>query len=203
MNQNDLAWLLEGLRALADDKRLRIVCYLSSRTYNVGELAALLQLSEPTVSHHLAKLREVGLVNLTVDGNQRIYRLNEPTLHRLSEKVGALKQVETDMLNADWSNDWIDALPLDEEDRKVLHDYIANRQLKEIPAKRKKLMPVLRWLALEFKPDVTYTEQEVNSIIRQFHPDYASLRRELIDYGYLRRERGGSKYWLAPEGEKV
>lgn len=203
MNQSDLEWLLEGLKALADDKRLRIVCYLSSRKYNVGELAELLKLSEPTVSHHLAKLREVGLVNLTTSGNQRIYQLNEPTLHRLSEKVDALKHVPAETLSADWDNTWIDALPLDTEDRKVLHDYIVNRQLKEIPAKRKKLMPILRWLALEFKPDMIYTEKEVNEVIKQFHPDYASLRRELIDYGYLRRERGGSKYWLAPEDEKV
>jgi biotin operon repressor len=203
MNQSDLEWLLEGLKALADDKRLRIVCYLSSQRYNVGELAELLKLSEPTVSHHLTKLREVGLVNLTVDGNQRIYRLHEPTLHRLSEKVDALKHVEAETLSADWDNSWIDALPLDEEDRKVLHDYIVNRRLKEIPAKRKKLMPVLRWLALEFKPDMTYTEKQVNDILKQFHEDYASLRRELIDYGFLRRERGGGKYWLAPEGEMV
>jgi DNA-binding transcriptional ArsR family regulator len=203
MNQSDLEWLLEGLKALSDDKRLRIICYLSSQRYNVGELAELLKLSEPTVSHHLTKLREVGLVNLTVSGNQRIYQLNEPTLHRLSEKVDALKHVEPETLNAEWDNSWIDALPLDEEDRKVLHDYIVNRRLKEIPAKRKKLMPVLRWLAGEFKPDVIYTEKEVNEIIKQFHKDFASLRRELIDYGYLRRERGGGKYWLAPEGETV
>lgn len=203
MNQSDLEWLLEALKALADDKRLRIVCYLSSQKYNVGELAELLRLSEPTVSHHLAKLREVGLVNLTVDGNQRIYRLSEDTLHRLSQKVDALKNVPKEMLQMDWDNTWIDALPLDAEDRKVLHDYIINRQLKEIPAKRKKLMPVLRWLATEFKPDVIYTEREVNDILKQFHQDFASLRRELIDYGFLRRERGGGKYWLAPEGEKV
>lgn len=203
MNQSDLEWLLEALKALADDKRLRIVCYLSSQKYNVGELAELLRLSEPTVSHHLAKLREVGLVNLTVDGNQRIYRLNEDTLHRLSQKVDALKNVPKEMLQMDWDNTWIDALPLDAEDRKVLHDYIVNRQLKEIPAKRKKLMPVLRWLAAEFKPDVIYTEREVNDILKQFHQDFASLRRELIDYGFLRRERGGGKYWLAPEGENV
>jgi biotin operon repressor len=203
MNQNDLEWLLEGLKALADDKRLRIVCYLSNQKYNVGELAELLKLSEPTVSHHLAKLREVGLVNLTVDGNQRIYRLSEDTLHRLSQKVDALNSVPKEMLKMDWDNTWIDALPLDAEDRKVLHDYVVNRQLKEIPAKRKKLMPVLRWLATEFKPDVIYTEREVNDILKQFHQDFASLRRELIDYGFLRRERGGGKYWLAPEGENV
>lgn len=203
MNQNDLEWLLEGLKALADDKRMRIISYLSHRPYNVGEMAEVLKLSEPTVSHHLAKLREVGLVNLTTDGNQRIYRLNAATLHRVSQKIADLEHVPMEVLEMDWDTSRIDTLPLDEEDRKVLRDYIRNGQLKEIPAKRKKLMPILRWLALEFKPDVIYTEKEVNDLIRQFHADYATLRRELIDNGYLRRERGGSKYWLAPEGETV
>jgi hypothetical protein len=41
----------------------------------------------------------------------------------------------------------------------------------------------------------------VYAILLEVHSDYASLRRYLIDYGYMRRERGGSNYWLTPEHE--
>ena len=33
--------------------------------------------------------------------------------------------------------------------------------------------------------------------------DFAGLRRDLVDFGYMRRERAGSKYWLTPEDEVV
>ena len=46
-----------------------------------------------------------------------------------------------------------------------------------------------------FAFDVTYTEKEVNTILRRFHVDTASLRRAYIDYGFLARESDGSKYW--------
>ena len=44
---------------------------------------------------------------------------------------------------------------------------------------------------------------QVNDILLRYHEDYAGLRRDLVDFGFLRRERGGSQYWLTPEGENV
>ena len=58
----------------------------------------------------------------------------------------------------------------------------------------------LRWLATKFQAGVKYTEREVNAIIQTVYPaDHATLRRDLVDFGFLRRERGGGEYWLAPE----
>jgi hypothetical protein len=69
-----------------------------------------------------------------------------------------------------------------------------------LPAKRKKLLVILRWLASLFQADRLYSEAEVNAVLKAvYEEDYVSLRRELVDYGYLRRERGGGKYWLAPD----
>jgi hypothetical protein len=67
--------------------------------------------------------------------------------------------------------------------------------------RQKKKLVILRWLATKFQPDVLYSEREVNAIITQAHEDFATLRRDMVDFGFLRRERGGGKYWLAPEGE--
>ena len=62
-NQLSLAFesLLGFLKAASDETRLKLICILSEREYNVGELAELLELKAPTVSHHLAKLHENGL----------------------------------------------------------------------------------------------------------------------------------------------
>ncbi|NJL95437.1 MAG: winged helix-turn-helix transcriptional regulator [Anaerolineae bacterium] len=65
--QNDLMTLLQLSKALADESRLRILVLLCQAERSVGELAELLDLKEPTISHHLARLRQVGLVNLRAE----------------------------------------------------------------------------------------------------------------------------------------
>ena len=201
MNQRDLIPILQSVKALADENRLRMIGYLGNQEHNVGELADLLGLTEPTISHHLTRLREAGMVNLRTDGNQRFYRLNESSLRRLSQQVAGLTNVDMESAVVDWDDSWIDDLDFDAADRKILHDYIQNRRLKQYPSQRKKLLVVLRWLATYFEAGVMYTEQQVNAILTQYHEDYATLRRELVDFGFLRRERGGGKYWLTPEDD--
>lgn len=203
MNQNELMVLVQFFKVMADETRLKIVGLLCQREYNVGELASVLELSEPTVSHHLSKLRSIGLLNLRADGNQRFYRVNWSMLNQLNEMTVDLKNVQFDMKKSSEDKSWIDTLDMPEADKKVLRDYIENGRLKQIPMKQKKLMVVLEWLASHFEPDRMYTEREVNEIIKQYHEDFAGLRRDLVDFGYLRRERAGSKYWLTPEDEKV
>ena len=72
----------------------------------------------------------------------------------------------------------------------MLKDYTINGRLKQIPAKQKKLLVILHWLAGQFEPDRKYTEREVNEILTRYHPDYASLRRDLIDALTLDAEIG-------------
>ena len=53
---------------------------------------------------------------------------------------------------------------------------------------------VLTWnTAIEFDPGVRYDENTVNAIVGRFHNDHASIRRYLVDGGFLARERG--EYW--------
>ena len=195
--QHVLQVLQQFFKALSDETRLRMVGLLSRRPHSVGELAEALELTEPTVSHHLGKLRELGLVNLRAAGNSRIYSLNSEMLERLTGLVLRLEEVmrETPLEKPDMG--WVEALDLDEAERKVFKDYFYGTRLKQIPTKQKKLLVVLRWLADKFEPGVKYTEREVNAIIEQVHPDYATLRRELVDFHLLRREGGGGGYWRA------
>jgi DNA-binding transcriptional ArsR family regulator len=71
---------LAFFKSLADENRLKMAILLSQRKYSVGELAEVLGLTAPTVSHHLANLREIGLVNLGVVGNIHYYKLNKARL---------------------------------------------------------------------------------------------------------------------------
>lgn len=191
--------LLTALKVLADESRLNLLWLLNEREYNVGELAEQLELSEPTVSHHLSKLHGVGFLNLRMDGNKRYYRLNEGGLKRFKALIASIEKLEPepDTDNEDYA--WIEALGFDEADQKVLREHTVNGKLTKIPARQKKQIVVLRWLATLFEADRLYTEKEVNTVIKSVHTsDIAGLRRDLVDFGYLRRERNGGQYWLAP-----
>jgi DNA-binding HxlR family transcriptional regulator len=201
MKQTELYMLLLFFKALADENRLKIVGLLLEKERNVGELAEILGLKEPTVSHHLSKLRKAGLINLRADGNQRFYSVNTRNLKRMSDLTFDLDNIEFQIDKRQPDQSWIEELDLDDYDRKVLRDYTENRRLTQIPVKQKKLLAVLRWLIAEFQPDVTYTEKQVSTILEQYHEDYAGLRRAMIEYGFMRRERGGGKYWVTPENE--
>lgn len=189
--------LLEFFKVLADENRLRMIGLLSEREYTVGELSAVLEITEPTTSHHLSKLRAAGLVTLRSDGTFRHYRLDERTLQRYKQAVMGLEQIRPPERPAPLADDhqWVDALGLDDESRKVLVDYTSGQRLKSIPTKLKKLQVVLAWLATRFETERLYSEAEVNAILREHHEDYARLRRELIEAGYLARERDGRHYW--------
>ena len=72
--------------------------------------------------------------------------------------------------------------------------FIKDGRLVSIPAQYKKRRYVMEELARSFAWGRLYEEKEVNAILKTFHEDYASLRRELIDERIMMRERG--RYWL-------
>jgi hypothetical protein len=66
-------------------------------------------------------------------------------------------------------------------------------RLVSIPAQRKKRLAILRWLVEDFQPGTHYAEADVNRIISRRHPDFATLRRYLVDNELMQRQRG--IYW--------
>ena len=155
--------------------------------------------SEPTVSHHLTRLREAGLVTLRMAGNQRFYRVNETGLARFKRLAGEVEKTPPAPEPVVADDQWIAALGWSLEDQQILREHTLGRQLTHLPARQKKTLVIIRWLATFFEPERLYTETEVNEVIKSVYAeDYVSLRRDLVDLGYLRRERGGGKYWLTP-----
>jgi predicted transcriptional regulator len=183
---SDNAELVELFKALADANRLKIIGLLAQRSYSVEELAALLNLKASTVSHHLSKLSKAGLVSARAEGYYSIYHLNEQALQATTQRI----------LSSQEASAVIEDVDLDAYDRKVLADYsTADGRLKTIPAQRKKLEAVLRYVVQSFEPGIRYSEKQVNDILARFHPDTATLRRELVGSKLLAREGGGGEYW--------
>ena len=76
-------------RALGDESRLRILRLLKDRDWYLTEIAERLELSKPTIKHHLAQLRAAGLVTLTEEGGLSYYSLRRD---RLDDASGELKR---------------------------------------------------------------------------------------------------------------
>lgn len=81
------------------------------------------------------------------------------------------------------------------EQAAVLRAFVVDGRLERLPAQRSKRLVVLDFLAQCFEPGVRYREAEVNGILGAMHPDHATLRRELVDEGFL--ERADRSYWRA------
>lgn len=64
-------------KALADDTRQKIMSLCCCRWLSVGEIVASLDVSQPTVSHHLGILRSAGLVDTRREGKMVYYSLNQ------------------------------------------------------------------------------------------------------------------------------
>lgn len=79
-------------------------------------------------------------------------------------------------------------------DDKILENFVdvAGRII-SIPVQRKKRLALLRWLVEDFQPGRLYAEVDVNRIITRRHPDFAALRRYLVDEELMQRRR--SVYW--------
>ncbi|GAC1437042.1 MAG: hypothetical protein NVSMB65_11220 [Chloroflexota bacterium] len=165
-------------KALADETRIQIMALLSARELSVEEIAAAVELTAPTVSHHLARLREVGLVEARHEQYYTVYRFRKQPL------FDALRAVAEGPARGSVDED------LARYDQKVLGDYLVDGKIKTIPAQRKKREVILRLLAGQFEIGRDYPEKEVNLIIAAYHDDFATLRRELIGSKLLERQNG-------------
>ncbi len=85
---------------------------------------------------------------------------------------------------------------LDAYDRKVLNTYMTpDGHLKDFPVQQKKMEAVLRYAVKLFEPGKRYTEKQVNEILFQMNEDMARLRRNLVEFGLMKRQGGGGEYW--------
>ena len=171
----------EILRALADPERLAIAGALALGDRSPDELAEAAGLSSARVHKHLNRLTACGVVR--VNDDRHTYRLDAETLRWAAEQVGPSREAGLALGAAT------------DDEEAVLRTFFRNGRLTEVPARESKRRIVLERIALEFEPGEHYEEKEVNAIVGRFFNDYASLRRYLVDEGFLDRE--GGVYWRA------
>lgn len=181
--------LLTFFKALADANRLKIVGLLSQEALSVEQLAAMLRLRPSTVSHHLSRLAAAGLVSARAEGYYSVYSLEVRALENMARRLLSTEELPKAAAGVD----------LGAYARKVIQDYsLPDGRLKTIPAQRKKLLAILEHIAQSFEPGRRYTEPQVNEILRGFHADTATLRRELVGAGLMARQAG--EYWKTADG---
>ncbi len=173
-------------RALADPTRIRILGLLAERPMYGQELAKVFDVKPPTVSHHIAPLVNAGLVHVRRENNYHYYELDSDGLEHLAESTQHIAR----LLFA--SNP---LPPKSDERARVVATFIKDGRLVSIPAQYKKRRYVMEELARSFDWGRLYDEKEVNAILKTFHDDVASLRREFIDQRIMMRKNG--RYWLA------
>lgn len=181
--QEETGRLVVFFKALADENRLRIIGLLADKPCSVEELAAMLQISSATVSHHLQRLAAADLVEARALQYYNVYALRQGTLTEMAKQL-----TQTEVLQATARG-----VDRDRYANKVLDDYVSRGRLKAIPRQLKKRLVILDHLAKEFEPGRRYSERQVNDILKAFHPDFATLRRELVNAKMLAREQG--YYW--------
>ena len=192
MSQEQFDALLKFFKALSNESRLKIVGLLANGAMSVTELAAELKIKEPTVSHHLSTLRELGIVRAQARNNLRIYQLNSKVLERMSREM-----MSTELASL------VDAPPRKTWEQKIRDQFIVDgRIVDNLPVKQKKQMVILSWLVQKFEQDKRYPEVALNKIIKQYHHDTAYLRRRMVSFGFMARHR--SVYWrIDRDGEPV
>ncbi|WP_047980522.1 DUF2087 domain-containing protein [Ornithinibacillus contaminans] len=174
-------------KTIGDKTRIQIIELLKDGPLHGQALAGKLGLTPPTISYHVTKLREIDIIYQRRDKNTIYFHLNEKKLESMATAILQIRGEKMESMTI--SND---------EKYKVITNFFDERgRLKNIPAQHKKKLIVLEHLVKGLKVGKIYPEKEINEYIKQFHEDYATIRREFITCHFMNRENG--EYQLNPK----
>ena len=172
----------ELFKALGHPVRLLILNLVQMKPRHGEELATILRLKPATISHHLTKLTDVGLLTSKKDQYYQTFSL---VGGMLAKTLGEVVRLPQNGLNTQVEEDAYR--------KKVLKTFLLRGRIKQMPVQLKKRQIILEKILEEFEPEREYPEREVNQILLEFHEDVATLRRELITFGFMEREKGLSR----------
>jgi len=96
--------LAEHLKAMADPNRVRIIALLLQGEQTATQLNKQLHICQPTLSHHMKVLCEIGLVSLRKAGVRRFYRLDTQRFRALGNHLHAVADYSESCLQAKKQN---------------------------------------------------------------------------------------------------
>jgi hypothetical protein len=168
--------LIPLFKVLAHEGRIRVAASIIPGPRSVEEVAGELGMSKREAAEHLGTLAQAGLAVPAQATGATVYSFSRRPL------IEVLRTLDRRSLGPDLADD------VDEFDRRVLTTFLVDGKLTSIPAQQKKRDAVLRFLAEQFESGRMYDEREINTVLRAYFPDVASLRRYLVDGGFLQRQ---------------
>lgn len=164
---------------------------LISQGLSDKEAAAKLGVAQSTIRNHRYKLREkekqaklfLALMDLlSKNTNKKINKLDKEVMCDAHKTATTLD----DRYNI-----------TDKEKEDIIKNYIdENGALINYPAREKKKIIVLQEIVKNFSKGKIYSEKEINRILKRIYEDYATIRRALIEYGFIERTNDCSNYWV-------
>ena len=179
MTQEDA---MKIFKCLSDLSRLRIVQSLNQGEMYTELLAERLDLTPSTVSFHMKKLEDAGIITSRKEQYYTVYSLNREILENTLFDVAVSEPEQIDQQQK----------REEEYRRKVIKAFFEYGKLRSIPVQRKKKLICYEQIASCFEPGRVYEEKEVNQIISPIHEDYCTIRRDMISEGIFKRN--GSQY---------
>ena len=164
---------------LAEESRLKVVSAIVLGATTDQDAVTATGLDPKTVRKALERLIRGGIVEATAGGRLRV--ATERFKEAAQTAAAARPQQRPEELGAT------------ADQASVLRNYLVDGKLSHIPAPRSKRMVVLDFLAGQLEPGRVYPEEQVNYLLGRFHPDYAALRRYLVEEELLERRDGF--YW--------
>jgi hypothetical protein len=185
-------------KALADPMRIRILSLLAKGPLHGQALAGKLGVTPPTITHHTAKLRDVGIIGERRDKNTVYFYLREKEFRTsvtavLDMVLPAAGDGGED--NVGRTADAADRRELRAQADRLRQEVVRNfftpdGRLKHLPARLSRKLYALEHMVRGLEVGRKYSEQELNEYIKRFYDDYATIRREFIIHQFMYRENG-------------
>lgn len=173
-------------KALSDATRIRMLILLRDGELNGQVLAEKLGVTPATITHHAAKLREASLIHERRDKNTIYFALNEYFIRSNASATADLifknQKGESEVMQTEDTRQNL-------KQSIIRNFFTQDGKLKHIPSQLKKKLIVLGHLIDQLEKGRTYTEKELNEWIKQYHPDFATIRREFIMHQFMFREK--------------
>lgn len=169
---------IEILKILADKTRLDILGILMKEDSYVEKISALLNITPATTCYHLKRMEKAQLVKCSRSQFYIIYSLNKEIFNRTLGEFIMPREMEAE----------------EKYKKEVISSFFKYGKLLSIPVQQKKREIVLLEIAKAFEKARRYTEKEVNEIIHRYNEDHCTIRREMIAFKILEREK--DSYYL-------
>ncbi len=165
---------IEILKILADKTRLGILGILAKEDCYVEKIASSLDITAATVCYHLKRMEKAGIVKCARSQFYIMYSLNKEIFNMSLCEFIMPRETDSE----------------EKYKQAVLSSFFKLGKLVSIPVQQKKREIVLCEIAKAFETDKPYAEADVNSVIKDYHEDYCTIRRELVAFKIFERADG-------------